>query len=428
MKHELKKVANSAVEIKICLTAEEVKPVKDEVLKELAKKVEVPGFRKGHVPVSTVEAQFKDAVKEEVTDKVLHKYYEEVIKAENIMPISYINNVKANLGEEFDVTFTVDVYPEVTLGEYKGLEVEKETFEMTPEKLDAEITMMVNSKSKLEETEAGYKAQMGDTVDLAFEGFVDGVAFEGGKADSHVLKLGSKMFIDTFEEQLVGYEAGQEGEVNVTFPAEYHAANLAGKPAVFKVKVNSIKKLVTPELNDELAKEFGFENVEDMKAKTEERIKAREEDRVKNQYIGKLLDKVSSTSTVEVPVSMIANEVRARITEMEQQLAAQGIGFDMYMQMTGMNRAKLEAQIAPMAAAKVKADLILEAIAKAEGIEVSEDEIKEKMTEIAKMYGMDLAKLEEELNKHKNYDNFKMTVQGECLMQKAIDVIVNNAK
>ena len=427
MKHELKKVANSAVEIKICLTAEEVKPVKDEVLKELAKKVEVPGFRKGHVPVSTVEAQFKDAVKEEVTDKVLHKYYEEVIKAENIMPISYINNVKANLGEEFDVTFTVDVYPEVTLGEYKGLEVEKETFEMTPEKLDAEITMMVNSKSKLEETEAGYKAQMGDTVDLAFEGFVDGVAFEGGKADSHVLKLGSKMFIDTFEEQLVGYEAGQEGEVNVTFPAEYHAANLAGKPAVFKVKVNSIKKLVT-ELNDELAKEFGFENVEDMKAKTEERIKAREEDRVKNQYIGKLLDKVSSTSTVEVPVSMIANEVRARIAEMEQQLAAQGIGFDMYMQMTGMNRAKLEAQIAPMAAAKVKADLILEAIAKAEGIEVSEDEIKEKMTEIAKMYGMDLAKLEEELNKHKNYDNFKMTVQGECLMQKAIDVIVNNAK
>lgn len=236
------------------------------------------------------------------------------------------------------------------------------------------------------------------------------------------------MFIDTFEEQLVGYEAGQEGEVNVTFPAEYHAANLAGKPAVFKVKVNSIKKLVTPELNDELAKEFGFENVEDMKAKTEERIKAREEERVKNQYIGKLLDKVSSTSTVEVPVSMIANEVRARIAEMEQQLAAQGIGFDMYMQMTGMNRAKLEAQIAPMAAAKVKADLILEAIAKAEGIEVSEDEIKEKMTEIAKMYGMDLAKLEEELNKHKNYDNFKMTVQGECLMQKAIDVIVNNAK
>ena len=400
MKHEIKNLEHSAVEIKICLTGEELSPLKTEVLTAVAAKAEVPGFRKGKAPLDKVEAQFKDAVKEELTEKVLQKYYEEVVKEGNITPISYIHNVKVEMNENYELTFQVDVYPTVELGEYKGLEVEKETFEMTEEKLNKEIEIMVNSKSKLVDTEAGHKAVMGDTVDLAFEGFVDGVPFEGGKADSHVLKLGSKMFIDTFEDQLVGYEAGQEGEVNVTFPEQYHAANLAGKPAVFKVKVNSIKTLVTPELNDELAKELGFESVEDLKAKKAEEVKAREEARIKNEYIGKLLDKVAATSKVDVPFSMIATEVKNRISEMEQQLSAQGIGMDMYLQMTGMDRAKLESQIAPMAAGKVKVDLILEAIAKAENIEVSEDEVTAKMTEVAKYYGMDLAKLEEELNNH----------------------------
>lgn len=428
MKHEIKNLEHSAVEIKICLTGEELSPLKTEVLTAVAAKAEVPGFRKGKAPLDKVEAQFKDAVKEELTEKVLQKYYEEVVKEGNITPISYIHNVKVEMNENYELTFQVDVYPTVELGEYKGLEVEKETFEMTEEKLNKEIEIMVNSKSKLVDTEAGHKAVMGDTVDLAFEGFVDGVPFEGGKADSHVLKLGSKMFIDTFEDQLVGYEAGQEGEVNVTFPEQYHAANLAGKPAVFKVKVNSIKTLVTPELNDELAKELGFESVEDLKAKKAEEVKAREEARIKNEYIGKLLDKVAATSKVDVPFSMIATEVKNRISEMEQQLSAQGIGMDMYLQMTGMDRAKLESQIAPMAAGKVKVDLILEAIAKAENIEVSEDEVTAKMTEVAKYYGMDLDKLEEELKKHKNYDNFKYTIKGECVMQKAIDLLVETAK
>ena len=428
MKHELKKLANSAVEITISLTAEEVKPVKEEVTKELSKKVEVPGFRKGHVPMSTIETQFKDNIKEEVTDKVLHKYYEEVIKAENIMPVSYISNVNAKLDDTFEVTFTVDVYPEVKLGDYKGLEVAKETFEMTPEKLEAEIQMMLNSKSELKDTEEGYKAEMGDTLDLAFEGFIDGVPFEGGKSDSHMLKLGSKMFIDNFEEQLVGYTAGKEGEVTVTFPAEYHAANLAGKPATFKVKVNAIKKLFTPELTDELAKEFGAESVENLKTTLSETIVKREEEKLKNQYIAKLLEKLAETSEVEIPVSMIASEVNARIHEMEQQLASQGIKLDMYLQMTGMDLNKLQSQLAPIAAAKVKSDLMLSEIIKLEKLEVSEEELNEKMTQLAKLYGMDLAKLEEELKKHNNFENFKLSVKEECLMQKAIDVLVNNAK
>lgn len=428
MKHELKKLANSAVEIKISLTAEEVNPIKDEVTKEIAKKVEIPGFRKGHAPVSAVEAQYKENIKEEVAEKVLQKYYEEVIKAENIVPVSYISNLNVKLEDGFEATFNVDVYPEVKLGEYKGLEVEKETFEMTPEKLDKEIEIMLNSKSKLEDTEEGYKAQMGDTVDLAFEGFMDGVPFEGGKADSHMLKLGSHMFIDNFEDQLVGYTAGQEGEITVNFPEEYHAANLAGKPAVFKVKVNAIKKLSIPELTDELAKEFGAESVEDLKAKTTERVTKREEERVKNQHVARLIDKLAETTEVEVPVSMIAGEVRARIADMEQQFAAQGIKLDMYLQMTGMDLNQLQSQIAPMAAQKVKADLMLAAIIKAENLDATEEEVTEKMTELAKMYGMDFAQLKENLEKSKNFENFKLSVKEECLMQKAIEVLVKNAK
>ena len=161
--------------------------------------------------------------------------------------------------DTLEMTFKVDVYPEVTLGEYKGLEVEKESFQMTDDLLNKEIENMLNTKSKLEDAPEGHKAEVGNTVDLAFEGFVDGVPFEGGKADSHQLKLGSKMFIDTFEDQLVGYTVGQEGEVNVMFPAEYHADALAVKPATFKVKINSIKTLTKPELTEEFAKEAGFD-------------------------------------------------------------------------------------------------------------------------------------------------------------------------
>ena len=428
MKHEIKNLEHSAVEIKICLTGEELSPLKTEVLTAVAAKAEVPGFRKGKAPLDKVEAQFKDAVKEELTEKVLQKYYEEVVKEGNITPISYIHNVKVEMNENYELTFQVDVYPKVELGEYKGLEVEKETFEMTEEKLNKEIEIMVNSKSKLVDTEAGHKAVMGDTVDLAFEGFVDGVPFEGGKADSHVLKLGSKMFIDTFEDQLVGYEAGQEGEVNVTFPEQYHAANLAGKPAVFKVKVNAIKKLTVPELNDEVAKEFGAESVEDLKAKTTERVTKREEERIKNQHVAKLLDKLAETTEVEVPVSMIASEVRARIAEMEQQFGAQGIKLDMYLQMTGMDLNQLQSQIAPMAAAKVKSDLMLAEIIKAEKLEVTDEEVNAKMEDLAKMYGMSFDQLKENLEKGNNFDNFKLSVKEECLMQKAIEVLVKNAK
>lgn len=428
MKHESKRLENSAVELKICLTADEVKGLREEVVKKVATKVEVPGFRKGKAPISTVEAQFKDAINEELRDTVLGKYYEEVLREENISPISYPYALNVNYDNGFEATMKVDVYPEIELGNYKGLEVEKEKFEMTSEVLEKEIEKILNSKSELKDAEEGHKAQMGDVVDLAFEGFVDGVAFEGGKSDSHSLKLGSKQFIDTFEEQLVGYTVGQEGEVNVNFPTEYHAENLAGKPATFKVKVNAIKNLIVPTLNEEIAKELGYENVEDLKAGLTQDITSREENRVKNEYIGKLLAEIEKNSKIELPASMVAREIDNRIAEMEHQLAAQGMKLDMYLQFTGMNMEMLKNQIAPMAIGKIKTDLILEKIAETEKLEVADTEIKERTEKIASSYGMTVEKLEEELAKHKNLEAFKANLKVDILMEKAVDFIVNNAK
>lgn len=428
MKHELKKIEHSAVEITLTLTAEELSPIKSEVIKTLATKVEVPGFRKGHAPLNKVEAAFADAIKEEVVESVLKANFNQIVAEEKIAPVSFIYDLVANMKDTLELTFKVDVYPEVTLGEYKGLEVEKETFQMTDDLLDKEIENMLNAKSKLEDAPEGHKAEMGNTLDLAFEGFVDGVPFEGGKADSHQLKLGSKMFIDTFEDQLVGYTVGQEGEVNVTFPAEYHAEALAGKPATFKVKINSIKTLAKPELTEEFAKEAGFESIEDLKAKKTAEIIAKEEARIQNNFVGKLIQKVVADSKVDVPKSMVVREVENRMAEMNQQLAMQGMDLDQYLKMTGMTKEQAFNQIAPMAHNKVQVDLVLDAIAKAENLEVSDEELNTKIEEIAKMYGMTKDQLEAELNKNSNLDEFNHSLKTESLAQKAVEVIVNNAK
>lgn len=428
MKHEIKKLEKSAVEIVISLTKEETAPLKKEILSNAQKTAEIPGFRKGHAPLDQIEAKYADGIKEELTDRVLKQYYPEVIKAEELKPVSPVYNVTAKEEEGFAVTFTVDVFPEVTLGEYKGVEIEKTVFEMTEDKLNEEIERMLNAKAELKDAEEGYKAQMGDTVDLAFEGFVDGVAFEGGKADSHQLKLGSKMFIDTFEDQLVGYTVGQEGEVNVTFPAEYHAANLAGKPAIFKVKINSIKVENKPELNDEFAKANGFESVEDMKNKKREEVAKRGEENAKHENRGKMLRKIADASVVEIPQSLIIREVEGRLAELEQQLSMQGMNLEQYFKMTGMTMDTVFAQLAPMSENKVKLDLILDKIAADEKLEVSEEEIKAKTEDVAKMYGMTPETLKEELDKTKRYNEFLNSLKMDLLMSKAIEFIEANAK
>ena len=429
MKYEVKKLEKSAVEVKLFLAAGEVSPIVDKVVKHIAESAEVPGFRKGHAPKEAIIANYKEHVNEDVASAVINENFPEVVEKENLQPISYVRIKEIELKDDLVVTFDIDVYPEFTLGNYKGLEVEKKTFEMTDERLNQELESLVNSQTKLEEVaDAEYQAALGDTVDLAFEGFIDGVPFPGGKADSHPLELGSKSFIDTFEDQLVGYKKGQEGEINVKFPEEYHAPEYAGKPATFKVKINAIKKLVKPELNDELAKTLGYESVADLKTKLSEDVVKRENDRIENEYVVALLDKVQESTTVEVPVSLVQAEIENRMREFEYQLSMQGFKMDDYLKMMGGNRDLFAAQMAPAAEKKVKNDLILDKIAKENKFETTDAELTARMEEVAKMYGMEVPAMEEELKKHNNLENFKASLKYDIVMKKAIDEIVKNAK
>ena len=429
MKYEVKKLEKSAVEVKLFLAAGEVSPIVDKVVKHIAESAEVPGFRKGHAPKEAIIANYKEHVNEDVASAVINENFPEVVEKENLQPISYVRIKEIELKDDLVVTFDIDVYPEFTLGNYKGLEVEKKTFEMTDERLNQELESLVNSQTKLEEVaDAEYQAALGDTVDLAFEGFIDGVPFPGGKADSHPLELGSKSFIDTFEDQLVGYKKGQEGEINVKFPEEYHAPEYAGKPATFKVKINAIKKLVKPELNDELAKTLGYESVADLKTKLSEDVVKRENDRIENEYVTALLDKVQEGTTVEVPVSLVQAEIENRMREFEYQLSMQGFKMDDYLKMMGGNRDLFAAQMAPAAEKKVKNDLILDKIAKENKFETTDAELTARMEEVAKMYGREVPAMEEELKKHNNLENFKASLRYDIVMKKAIDEIVKNAK
>ena len=429
MNYEVKKLEKSAVEVKLHLTAEEVKPIVDKVLAHVGEHAEVAGFRKGHAPKEVLMANYKDLIENEVANDAINANFPEIVDKEKLQPVSYVRLKEVNLKDDLNLTFDIDVYPQFELGNYKGLEAEKKSFEMTDDLLNKELEIMLKNHARLEEIEDdGYQAQLNDTVDLAFEGFMDGVPFPGGKAESHLLKLGSKSFIDNFEDQLVGYTKGQEGEITVKFPDEYHAHELAGKPAQFKVKINAIKKLKQPELNDEFAKELGYASLDELKAKTKEEIIKRENDRIENEYVSALLDKLLETTTIDVPASMVQAEVQNRLKELEYQLSMQGFKMDDYLKMMGGNVETFAGQLAPAAEKKVKIDLILDRIAKDNNFEATDEELSQRMEEVAKMYGMDVPALEEELKKNKNLENFKASVKYDIVMKKAIDEVVKESK
>ena len=426
---EIKKLQNSNVEFVITLEGAEVKTMRTKVLGSIAREVELPGFRKGKAPLSTVEAKFAHALKEEVSELVLKQNFETIIKENELKPVDYVRTMSVELTEDkFVGTFIVDVYPEVTLGDYKGIEAAKEEAKVTEDAVNAEIQTLLDRGAKLVEAEEGYRAQLEDTVTLDFEGFVDGVAFEGGKAEAYALQLGSKSFIDTFEDQLVGYAVGQEGDINVSFPTEYFKEELAGKPALFKVKVTAIKKLAKPVLDDEFAKDNGFDDLADLKAKKADELTVKENNRVESEFKNAIISKVIENASVIIPESMIIREINNRLAEFENSLKQQGANLEMYLQMSGLNMDGIVAQIRPMADGRVRRDIILAAVAAAEGITVSDEETDAKMADVAKLYNMDADKLKTELIKAENFENFVENLKVDIEIQKTIDFLVANVK
>ena len=419
----VKKLSETVYEVSVTRNGEELKHLKEHVLVHF-KDAKVDGFRKGHVPADVLEKKFKKEIEGEILNHIISEEYRKAVEENNLSPIADIKLEKYENNEDnVEVVFTIPVLPEINLGDYKSVKVEKEALDVNDEKVNAEIEIMRSNAGKLKEVADDEAAQDKDVTNINFEGFIDGEAFDGGKAEGFDLTLGSKSFIDTFEDQIIGHKKGDEFDVNVTFPEEYHAENLKGKPAVFKVKVNSIKRKEEAELNEDLAKELGYDSVEDLKAKTKENLTKREETRIENEYRGKVVDAVVDSINFEIPEAVVEREIQFQINRFAQQLQMQGISLNQYFEMTGQDIEKMRESIKESAEKSVKRDLVLTEIAKAENVQATEEEVNAELDRTALMYGMDREGLIAEVRKSGNYARFIDEIKYQIINRKTVDLL-----
>lgn len=406
--------------------AETVKTGLDAAFTKVSKQVSIPGFRKGKIPRGMFEKRFGvEALYQDALDIILPEAYAKAIEETGIEPIDRpdIDVEQMEKGKELIFKATVLVKPEVKLGEYKGLEVEKLDTEVTDEDVDNELKSLQEKQSELVVKEEGTVAE-GDTVVLDFEGFVDGEAFEGGKSENYSLEIGSGSFIPGFEEQLVGLEAGAEKDVEVSFPEEYHAAELAGKPATFKVKIHEIKTKELPELDDEFAKDVDeeAETLEELKASIKARLTESKKNESEQNLRDSLVRQATENAEIDLPEVMIETEVDRMLQEFEQRLQMQGMNLELYFQFSGQDEDALRNQMKVDAEQRVRTNLTLEAIAQAEALEADDEAVNEEMKKMAEMYNMP----EEEIKKALggNLDNLKADLK----VQKAVEFLVENSK
>ncbi|WP_409297368.1 trigger factor [Peribacillus sp. SCS-26] len=397
----------------------------DAAFKKVVKQINVPGFRKGKMPRSMFEKRFGvESLYQDAIDYLLPEAYASAVEEAGIDPIDRpeIDVDQFEKGKEFIFKATVTVKPEVKLGDYKGLEVEKFETEVTEEEVDAEIKSLQERQAELVVKEEG-AAENGDTVVIDFEGFVNNEAFEGGKGENYSLELGSGSFIPGFEEKLVGVETGAEKDVEVTFPEEYHAADLAGQPAVFKVKVHEIKSKQLPELDDEFAKDVDeeVETLAELKEKTRTRLEDTKKHEAEHHVRDTVVEKAADNAEVEIPKVMIDNEVERMMSEFDQRLQMQGMNLEMYFQFSGQDEEALRGQMTEEAEKRVRVNLTLEAIGQQENFEVSEEEVNEEISKMAEMYNMDTESIKAALGSLEG-------VKSDLKNRKAIDFLVENSK
>ncbi|WP_163526499.1 trigger factor [Halobacillus ihumii] len=398
----------------------------DEAFKKVVKQVQVPGFRKGKVPRKLFEQRFGvESLYQDALDIVLPKAYSDAVEETGIEPVDRPEVDVKQIEKNEPLVFSAEVIvkPEVKLGDYKGLEVEELSTEVTDEDVENELKQLQEKQAELVVKEDG-EVEDGDTVVMDFEGFVDGEAFEGGQADNYSLEIGSGSFIPGFEEQLSGKKSGEETEVEVTFPEEYHAEELAGKEATFKVKIHEVKGKELPELDDELAKDVDeeVESLEELKKKTRERLEEQKKTEADNHKRDTLVQKASENAEVEIPQAMVDTELDRMVSEFEQRLQMQGMTKDMYFQFTGQDEDALREQMAEDAGKRVKTNLTLEAIAIEEDVEASEEDVKSELENMASMYQTDVEQLTQMLGG--NTDMIKEDLK----VRKAIEVLVDNSK
>lgn len=389
MEAKMEKIDVNVVKFEVKVEAAKFSEALTKAYKKNVKKFNVPGFRKGKVPMNVVKQYYGLGVLlEDAVNFAIEESYSEVLKENNIIPVDYpkVDVVQVEEGKDFIYTAEVTVYPEVELGEYKGLSVEKKTYEVTEEEVSKKLKEMQEKNARVETKEEG-TVENGNIAVIDFKGFIDDVAFEGGEGKDYPLEIGSGSFIDNFEEQLVGLKVGESKDVNVTFPEAYGKEDLNGKPAKFEVTVKEIKVKELPALDDEFAKEVSeFDTLEELKADLKEKAVKANELRAKREMEEKVINAVVDNAKVEIPEAMINREVENMVRDLEMRLGQQGLSLEQYYEFTGSTEDKMKSYMKENAERKVKTDLVMSAVTEAEAIEATEEELKAKAEEVAKMY------------------------------------------
>lgn len=425
MKAELVKKEGNKVTLKITVDNNKFEEAVNKAYNKTKGKYNIPGFRKGKAPKVVIETQYgKGVFYNDAIDMLFPEVYPEAIKELNIDPIDRpdldIEEISKDNG--LVMVVNVEVKPEFELGAYKGIEISKVDNTVSEEDVEARLNEMVNRNARLTSVE-DKALENGDTAVIAFEGFKNGVAFEGGKGENYNLVIGSNTFIPGFEDQLVGKKAGEEVEVNVTFPEAYHAENLAGKPVVFNVKVNDVKVKEVPALDDEFAKDTTeFETLAelraDVKAKLEEQAKNAADAEMRNA----LVEKVSANTEVEVPEAMVQHQIDNMLMELNYQLQYQGLNLEQLLQMTGRGLDELREERRADAERLVKSSLVLEAIAEKENVEANDADVDDELEKMAAMYNMEVEKIKSSLRETDIED-----IKGQIKIRKTLDLLVENA-
>ena len=427
MSLQVEKLEKGMAKLTIEVPAEEFTKAIEVAYNKNKKKISVPGFRAGKVPRAMIEKMYgKGIFVEDAANEIIPDAYEKAFKEceEEITSTPKIEVVQAEEGKPFIFTAEVALKPEVTLGTYKGVEVEKPVVEVSEEDINAEIEKERKNCARTITVE-DRPVKDGDIVNINFEGFVDGEAFEGGKGEDFPLTIGSHSFIDNFEEQLIGKNIDDEVEVNVTFPENYHEESLKGKPALFKVKINKIQENELPELDDEFASEVSsYDTFEEYKKSVEEHLKEQKENEAKTRKEDAVIEAIIKDAKMDIPDAMMETEQRSIINDFSQRLKMQGMNIEQYYKYTGLNEEKMMEQVKEQADRRIKTRLVCEAIVNAEKIEVSEEELDAELKKLADQYGLEVDKVKNEFMDAERISEFKKDIA----IQKAITFVTENAK
>jgi trigger factor len=427
MKANAERIEKNTVQLDIEVDVEQVSQALDQAYRKLVKKVNIPGFRKGKTPRPIFERFIgKEALYEEAMESLVPEAYFKAVEDTGIEPIEQpkMEIVQAEDGKPVLLKATVEVKPEVLLGQYKGLQLSKTVTEIQERDVDAELERLRNRHAKLLTIEEG-TVENGDQVELDFLGKINGEPFKGGEGKNYPLTIGSGSFIPGFEEQLVGMAVGENKEIQVTFPEDYNAEELAGKEAAFEVTINSIKRKELLELDDEFAKDVSeFDTLEELRNDTRNKLKQTAESRAEMQFKQDLIDLAVSNAQVEVPESMINNQLEETIRGMNNRLSSQGIDLDTYLEYTNSSMPELREQLRPEAEARVRTNLVLESISKNEGITASEEDIKAESAKVAAHYQQDPEEFYNTLKRERQLG----FITESLVMEKTVQLLVDNAE